>query len=218
MSSLKIKMNDYKLNTYATSSNILEQLIKALRYLPGVGPRSAERLAYYLLQSKERSQYLAHTLQNALDKIQQCSLCNHYSQETICPRCSDNKRNKQLLCIVETPQDLLAIEQSSAYKGLFYVLMGRISPLDGIGPDELNLAKLLKIMQQNSITEVILALSPTVEGQTTSHYLQALLAPLKLKLTQLAQGIPLGSDLASLDSITIANAISNRLVLQPHLD
>ena len=201
-----------------SSSNLLDQLIKALRYLPGVGPRSAERLAYYLLQSKEHSYHLAHILQAALDNIKQCNLCNHYSQTLNCARCTDPKRDRSLLCVVETPQDLLAIEQSSAYKGVFYVLMGRISPLDGIGPDELHLEKLLNLIKQSSINEVILALSPTVEGQTTLHYLQSLLTPLNVNLSQLAQGIPLGSDLASLDGLTLASAISNRLFLNPHLD
>lgn len=200
-------------NIYSAHQGLLEQLVQALRYLPGVGPRSAERLAYHLLQSKEHSKHLALTLQDALDNIKQCNLCNHYTQDEICIRCSDHKRDKLLLCIVETPQDLLAIEQSSVYKGLFYVLMGRLSPLDGIGPSELAIDKLLHVIQQNSVEEVILALSPTVEGQTTLHYLQSILSSHVHTLSQLAQGIPLGSELAALDGLTLASAISNRLVL-----
>lgn len=195
------------------SSDILHQLIQALRYLPGVGPRSAERLAYHLLQSRERTQHLTHTLQQALTSIRHCERCNHYTENHICLRCSDKKRDTTILCVVEHPQDLLAIEQCAAYTGHFYVLMGRISPLDGIGPEELKLSKLHQRVIEEGISEVILALSPSVEGQTTLNCIQTLLQHCPIKLSQLAQGIPLGGELASLDGFTIASALRNRSLL-----
>lgn len=196
-----------------TAPDLLDQLIQCLRYLPGVGPRSAERLAFHLLKSRARSQYFADVLNQALTHIHQCDRCNHYTQPHVCTRCMDKTRDPHLLCIVEQPHDLLAIEQSEGYTGSFYVLMGRISPLDGMGPDELNLTKLVKRVEAEQISEIILALSPTVEGQTTAHYLQTLLNHRPVRFSQLAQGIPLGGELASLDAFTIANAIRNRAYL-----
>lgn len=196
-----------------TPPDWFDQLVQCLRYLPGVGPRSAERLAYHLLKTRERSQHLAHVLTQTLTHVQQCERCNHYTQTRICARCDDKQRDSHLLCVVEQPHDLLAIEQSEGYFGGFYVLMGRVSPLDGIGPEELNLSRLIQRIKDEAITEVILALSPTVEGQTTINCIQALLSNHPVRLTQLAQGIPLGGELASLDGFTIANAIRNRALL-----
>ncbi len=190
-----------------------DQLVQCLRYLPGVGPRSAERLAYHLLKTRERSQYFAHVLAQTLTHMQQCERCNHYTQTPVCARCDNKHRDPHLLCVVEQPHDLLAIEQSEGFSGGFYVLMGRISPLDGIGPEELNFSRLVKRIKEEAISEVILALSPTVEGQTTMNCIQTLLSNHPIRLTQLAQGIPLGGELASLDGFTIANAIRNRALL-----
>ncbi|MCX7115673.1 MAG: recombination mediator RecR [Gammaproteobacteria bacterium] len=189
---------------------LLSQLIYALRALPGVGPRSAERLAYHLLQTRERSHHLADTLKQTLDTIQQCTRCNTYTETPRCQRCIDSTRDHTLLCITETPLDLLAIEQSGAYKGHYYVLMGKISPLDGIGPAELGLHRLAQRVQEDAIHEVIFALSPTVEGQTTLHCIQSLLEPLNIELSQLAHGIPLGGELALLDGFTISSALQHR--------
>lgn len=188
----------------------LAQLIQTLRYLPGVGPRSAERLAYYLLQHRERSLHLAQTLASALNTIQTCETCHHYTESIRCEHCRNPQRDKSLLCIVESPHDLLAIEQSQAYQGQYYVLHGKISPLDGIGPQELKLHQLVDRVQQANLSEIIFALSPTVEGQTTLHCIQSLLSPFPLRLSQLAQGIPQGSDLSALDSYTISNALTHR--------
>jgi recombination protein RecR len=204
---MKIRVNT---ETMVSPPDILTQLIQALRYLPGVGPRSAERLAYHLLQSRERTQHLTHTLEQALTFIQHCERCNHYTQHQTCLRCLDKKRDSTILCVVEHPQDLLAIEQSAAYTGQFYVLMGRISPLDGIGPEELKLSKLQQRVIEEEISEVILALSPSVEGQTTLNCIQTMLSRCSVKLSQLAQGIPLGGELSSLDGFTIASALRNR--------
>lgn len=191
----------------------LTRLVYALRALPGVGPRSAERLAYYLLQSKDKALHLAQTIENALQLIQQCRRCNTYTDHEYCHECQDERRDKQVLCIVETPHDLLAIEQSGVYAGYYYVLMGRISPLEDRGPESLQLEKLRTRVQEGEIEEVIFALSPTVEGQTTLHCIQALLQPFNVRLSQLAHGIPLGSDLAMLDRLTIGSALTHRISL-----
>lgn len=196
-----------------SSSSVLIELIQALRYLPGVGPRSAERLAYHLLQTRQRGLHLADVLSQALQTLKNCDRCNHYTEYPLCHRCTEPNRDRSLLCVVETPSDLLAIEQSGAYEGDYFVLMGKISPLDGIGPDDLNLPRLLKRIQQDAVSEVILALSPTVEGQTTLHCLQNLLRPLGVQISQLAQGIPQGGELAFLDGFTIGNALRNRSLL-----
>lgn len=192
------------------TSSILTELIQALRYLPGVGPRSAERLAYHLLQARERGLHLADILHQALHTIQQCENCNHYTEHPRCALCLDTNRDHTVLCVVETPSDLLAIEQSGAYQGGYFVLMGKISPLEGIGPEDLKLPRLVERIQQDKITEVILALSPTVEGQTTLHCIQSLLHSTNVQLSQLAQGIPQGGELAFLDGFTIGNALRNR--------
>jgi recombination protein RecR len=192
------------------NTDVLTELIHHLKYLPGVGPRSAERLAYYLLKHRVRSQKFAQLLTQTLNEIQPCEQCNHYSQTPICRRCQDTPRSPQILCIVEQPQDLLAIEQSHAFHGRFFILMGRISPLEGIGPEELQFNKLLKTIKTFPIKEVILALSPTVEGQTTAYALQNFLQDHGLSFSQLAQGIPLGGELAHMDGLTLANAIKNR--------
>lgn len=192
---------------------LLSQLIYALRALPGVGPRSAERLAYHLLHSREQSLSLAEIIKQTLNTLQACEQCQTYTETSVCQHCANPKRDSTLLCIVETPLDLLAIEQSGAYQGNYFVLMGKISPLEGIGPSELGLDKLVRRIQTADIKEIIFALSPTVEGQTTLHCIQTLLQSFSLQFSQLARGIPLGSELALLDSFTISSAMVNRSLL-----
>ena len=200
--------------TSAINPPLLAQLIQSLRGLPGMGPRSAERLAYHLLQTKERGLQLAALIDKTLRHMQHCDRCHTFSETSRCLRCQNPARDATLLCITETPYDLSAIEQSGAYRGGYYVLMGQISPLEGIGPEELGLSRLVTRLQEEPVQEVILALSPTVEGQTTQHCIQTLLKPFKaLKLTQLAHGVPLGFELASLDGFTITSALQNRCVL-----
>lgn len=192
-------------------ADILHDLIDALRCLPGVGPKSAQRMAFYLLQQRrQRGLHLADCLQRAMNEIQHCNRCNNYTTEAICKLCQNPNRNSKVLCIVENPADVLAIEQSGVYQGGYYVLMGMISPLDGIGPAEIGLPRLKELVFNANIQEVILALSPSVEGQTTTHFIHELLQPFQIRMSQLARGIPTGGDLELLDSHTISNALLNR--------
>lgn len=196
--------------------DILSELIRTLRGLPGIGPKSAQRVAYYLLQHPKQRQkglQLAQALENAMQLIQHCVRCNNYTEQTFCHLCENIERDDSTLCIVETPADIQAIEQSQAYRGRYYVLMGKISPLDGIGPEDIAIEGLLKRLQSSTIREVILALSPTVEGHTTSHFIRTQLEPHGIKLTRLAQGIPTGGELEFLDANTIGHALRNRATL-----
>lgn len=192
----------------------LKKLIDALRCLPGVGPKSAQRMAYYLLQhQRSKGIHLAFCLQNAMEKIKHCKRCNNYTEMEYCQICQDSSRDHSLLCIVETPSDITAIEQTQLYKGTYFVLMGKISPIDGIGPEDLGLSRLVELVKNNSISEVILALSPSIEGQTTVHFIWELLSKLPLRISQLAHGIPSGGELELLDATTIGSALRNRAVL-----
>ena len=197
----------------------LSRLIDALRCLPGVGPKSAQRMAYHLLQhQRPRGLHLAKSLDAAMQTVRHCVQCNNYTDDNLCKLCQNTNREQHTLCVVETPADILAIEQSHAYNGQYYVLMGKISPLDGVGPDDIALAGLKKRVINHTITEVILALSPTVEGQTTIHFIQSLLHTSDIKISQPAHGIPVGGELEFLDGNTISRALSNRGTLHPLSD
>lgn len=189
----------------------LARLIEAFRCLPGIGPKSAQRMVYHLLQhQRQRGLQLAACLEEAMRTVQHCSRCNNHTTKIMCRLCETTTRDTSTLCIVEHPSDVAAIEQSNCYHGLYFVLMGKLSPLDGIGPEEIYLPKLTHLIIQENIKEIILALSPSIEGQTTVHYLHELLRPHNLKISQLAQGIPTGGELEYLDSHTIGNALRNR--------
>lgn len=193
----------------------LTRLVDALRCLPGVGPKSAQRMVYYLLQhQRQRGLILARCLEEAMMSIHSCQRCNNYTANALCDLCCDPLRDSSLLCIVENPADVAAIEQSHAYQGSYFVLMGKISPLDGMGPDEIHLPQLAALIENEPINEVILALSPTVEGQATVHFIYDLLQGSAVKISQLAHGIPSGGELEYLDSRTIGNALRNRGVFQ----
>jgi len=191
---------------------IVEQLTQALRCLPGVGPKSAQRMVYHLLQhQRERGLTLANCLESAMKNVIHCSRCRNFTEHPLCHLCQNTSRDKQSLCVVETPADLIAIESSQAFKGFYFVLMGKISPLDGLGPDDIGLPKLKQRIIEENIQEVILALSPTVEGQTTMIYIQQLLKDRNISISQLAHGIPSGGELEFLDGHTITAALKNRL-------
>ncbi len=188
----------------------LEELIAALRCLPGVGPKSAQRMAYHLLQrDRKGALHLAVSLQKAAESIQHCSRCNNFSEQPICDLCVSSRRDEHLLCVVEMPADLLMIEQTQCYRGMYYVLMGRLSPLDGIGAKELHLDRLVKRVQQHPC-EVILATNFTVEGDATAHYLATLLQSLGVKVSRIARGLPVGGELEQVDSGTLAQAVLER--------
>lgn len=194
------------------SSRRLDQLIQALQRLPGVGVRSASRMAYHLLQhDREGALRLAHALLAAVDGIRHCALCHTFSEEDICPTCADPTRDAQQLCVVETPADQAALERTGAYRGRYFVLMGRLSPLDGIGPDHIGVRPLLERLQaQPAVRELIVATSFTAEGEATAHVITELARSLGLTVTRLARGVPVGSELEYVDIGTIAHALADR--------
>ena len=189
----------------------LEQLIESLRCLPGVGPRSAMRMAYYLLQrDRKGANGLALALSEALETVGHCQLCNNFSEQPVCPICTTEKRENGLLCVVEMPTDVMMLEQTQSYNGLYFVLMGRLSPLDGVGPKEIHLDKLLKRAQNGVVKEVILATNYTVEGEATAHYISELLKAKKIAVSRIARGLPMGGEIEYVDSGTLAQALMER--------
>ena len=188
----------------------LEELIAALRCLPGVGPKSAQRMAYHLLQrDRAGALRLAQSLERAAANIQHCSKCNNFSELEVCELCASPKRDAEVLCVVEMPADLLMMEQTQCYRGMYFVLMGRLSPLDGIGAKELHFDRLLKRAREE-VREVILATNFTVEGDATAHYLTNLLRSQGLKVSRIARGLPVGGELEQVDSGTLAQAVLER--------
>jgi len=189
----------------------LEELIQALRCLPGVGPKSAQRMAYHLLQrDKTGAGRLATALSQSVDRIRHCARCNTFTESEMCSLCASPRRDPSLLCVVETPGDLLMMEQSQSYTGLYFVLMGRLSPLDGIGPREIHLDRLVPRAIDGKVEEVILATNFTVEGEATAHYISELLSGKGLKVTRIARGLPGGGELEHVDSGTLAQAVLER--------
>jgi recombination protein RecR len=189
----------------------LEQLIDSLRCLPGVGPKSAQRMAYYLLQrDRKGAGGLATALDQALQVVDHCQLCNTFSEQAICPLCASEQRDSHLLCVVEMPTDLLMLENTRAYTGMYFVLMGRLSPLDGVGPKEIHLDKLLKRAQDGLVQEVVLATNYTVEGDATAHYISELLKARGIKTSRIARGMPMGGEIEYVDSGTLAQAMMER--------
>lgn len=192
----------------------LEALIDALRVLPGVGPKSAARMAYHLMQrDRQGAQRLSACLTTALDKLHHCERCNNFSETPVCELCANPRRDARLLCVVEMPVDLNRMEETQAYKGLYFVLMGRLSPLDGIGPKEIGLDRLLQRAQDGVTEEVVLATNYTAEGEATAHYVSELLKARGLKVSRIARGIPAGGELEYVDAMTIAQAFTDRRAL-----
>ena len=192
-------------------SPLIDQLIQALRCLPGVGPRTAQRMTFHLLINARGSGLeLASRLQHAMQEVQRCQLCRNLSETDICRFCANTTRDNSLLCIVEMPMDVLAIEQTGGYKGQYFVLMGHLSPLDGIGPEDLGIPNLLTRIDQNTIREIILATNPTVEGEATAHYISNLVKERGITLTRIARGIPLGGELEFVDGGTLSRAFIDR--------
>ncbi len=189
----------------------LEELIQALRCLPGVGPKSAQRMAYHLLQRDTTgAERLSTALSGALGRIRHCARCNTFTEAEICALCASPRRDASLLCVVESPGDLLMMEQSQSYAGLYFVLMGRLSPLDGIGPREIHLDRLVKRATDGLVKEVILATNFTVEGEATAHYISEILAGKGLAVSRIARGLPVGGELEHVDSGTLAQAVLER--------
>ncbi len=193
------------------SPSSLDFLTEALRRLPGIGPKSAQRMAYHLMQhDRDGAALLAHALAQAVEKIHHCERCNTFTENDICETCLDSSRDSSLLCVVETPGDQLMIEQTLTYKGLYFVLMGRLSPLDGIGPKDIHLEKLIARATDGSVTEVVLATNFTNEGEATAHYISETMKVRGLKVSRLARGVPVGGELEYVDAGTIARAMLDR--------
>ena len=189
----------------------LEALIDGLRCLPGVGPKSALRMAYHLLQrDRTGAAKLGYSLENALQVLGHCALCNNFSETDTCPLCESEKRDASQLCVIEMPTDLMMMEQTQSYNGMYFVLMGRLSPLDGIGPKEINLDKLIKRAQDGVVTEVILATNYTVEGEATAHYISELLKTRNIAVSRIARGLPMGGEIEYVDSGTLSMALLGR--------
>jgi recombination protein RecR len=193
---------------------LLSQLIEALRCLPGVGPKSAQRMALHLLErNREGGLQLAATLADAMQKIGRCTRCRDLTELEVCTICANPRRDESQLCVVESPVDVLAIEQATAYNGHYFVLLGRLSPLDGIGPAELGLDQLAGRLEHSAPKEMIIATNPTVEGEATSYYLQRMAKTHNIRITRIAHGVPLGGELEYTDQSTLAHAFGSRLVL-----
>ncbi|WP_133479295.1 recombination mediator RecR [Cognatilysobacter segetis] len=192
-------------------STLLEQLIEAFRVLPGVGSKSAQRMAYHVLE-RERAggQHLAEVLAAAVDRIGHCERCRDFSENPVCDVCASASRDADQLCVVETPADRLAIEQATGYRGLYYVLQGRLSPLDGIGPRELGLDRLSQRLAEGEVRELIIATNPTVEGEATAHYVAQLARQQGVTPSRLAYGVPLGGELEYVDRGTLSHAFGTR--------
>lgn len=193
------------------SISSLELLTEALRRLPGIGPKSAQRMAYHLLQhDRDGAAMLGRALFQAVESVHHCSLCNTFTEHPVCEMCLDEEREKALLCVVETPADQLMIEQTLTFKGRYFVLMGRLSPLDGIGPKDIHLEKLIARAVDGIVTEVVLATNFTNEGEATAHYISEMLKARGLKVSRLARGVPVGGELEYVDAGTIARAMLDR--------
>ncbi|MBI5403225.1 MAG: recombination protein RecR [Ignavibacteriae bacterium] len=198
-------------------SDSLESLVDELSKLPQIGRKTAQRLAMHIIkQPKEDVEKLSKALIEIKEKIKFCSVCCNITEDDVCKICSSEKRNKNVICVVEDPKDVYAIEKTNEYRGMYHVLHGRISPLDGIGPNDIKIKELLYRLDEKEtgkVDELILALNPTVEGETTILYLNKLIKPLNVKITRIARGIPIGADLEFADEVTLAKAIEGRVTV-----
>ena len=197
-------------------SPLVQKLIDNLRYLPGVGPKSAQRMAFELLsdKSQQKGLELSNVLTAAIEQVGKCRRCNTYTEEPQCSLCTNSKRRMDLLCVVESPADIVAIESANMYSGLYFVLHGHLSPLDGIGPQEIGMAALFQRIDADNIQEVILATNPTMEGKATASYIVSQIDLKRTKCTRIAHGVPLGGELEYLDSGTLTHAFYSRLPME----
>jgi len=194
-----------------TTSSLIDQLIEALRCLPGVGPKSGQRMAFHLLErDREGARLLAEALQQAVDRVGHCSYCRTLCEHDLCPVCADERRDRSQLCVVETPTDVQAVEQSTGFRGRYFVLMGHLSPLDGIGPEDIGLDLLAERLQQGGINEVIVATNPTVEGEATAHYIAEMAHQSGIRASRIAYGVPFGGELEFVDAGTLSHALAGR--------
>ena len=189
----------------------LQKLIDELGKLPGVGPKSAQRIAFHLIKIPEQEALsLADAIQQAKQKVRFCETCFNMSDEAICEICSDSQRDSRLVCVVEEPRDIVALERTREYKGLYHVLQGAINPIDGIGPEQLKIRELLERLKGNTVVEVILCTNPNIEGEATAMYLAKLIEPLGIQVSRIASGLPVGGDLEYADELTLGRALEGR--------
>ena len=189
----------------------IEKLIEELAKLPTIGPKSAERMALHLLKSPvQRSRDLAQAILDAREKTKICRVCNYFADQEICPICQQKESREKVICVVEGPQDVIAIENTGRFRGLYHVLWGKLSPLEGTGPEDISIRKLLSRIQEESIKEVIIATSSGREGETTAHFLRQVIGKKGVKVTRIARGIPVGSNIGYIDQATISEALDNR--------
>lgn len=194
-------------------SPLIDELMSALRCLPGVGPKSAQRMVLHLLEhDRPGAARLASALNQAIEGVGRCQRCRTLTEQALCGICSNPKRDASLLCVVETPADVLAIEQAGSYQGKYFVLLGRLSPIDGIGPEEIGVDQLARLLQEEGVQELILATNPTVEGETTAFYISERARKLGVTVSKIAHGVPLGGELEYVDGGTLAHAFSSRKV------
>ena len=197
------------------SSPLIDQLIEAFRCLPGVGPKSAQRMTLHLLEKNRNGGVkLSQSLAAALDAVGNCQQCRTLTEENICRICSSHSRNKKICCVVESPADIFAIEQSGTFRGLYFVLMGHLSPIDGIGPEQLGVSQLLDKIETERFDEVIIACNPTVEGDATAYYIAEQLKPFDVTVSRIAHGVPVGGELEFVDGGTLSHAFSGRKVME----
>ncbi|MGB5179761.1 MAG: recombination mediator RecR [Gammaproteobacteria bacterium] len=194
-----------------TGSRLIGRLVESLRCLPGVGPKSAQRMAFHLLEyNRDGGRQLAEALTLAMDRVGNCRECRTLSEDTVCALCANQRRDRSLLCVVETPADVQALEQSIAYQGLYFVLMGHLSPLDGIGPEALGLDLLEARLASGEVQELILATNPTVEGEATAHFISEMARVRGIRTTRIAHGVPMGGELEYIDGGTLSQAFAGR--------
>jgi len=194
-----------------SEQNLVEQLIQSLRIMPGIGQKSAQRIAFHLLQrDRDGARHLGQTLLQAMDNVNNCSCCRNLTEAEICHVCDNSRRDQSVLCVVESPIDVMALEQATDFSGLFFVLMGHLSPLDGIGPEDIGIDLLTERFKSENIKEVILATNPTVEGEATAFYITDLAKDYDISCSRIAHGVPLGGELEYIDKGTIAHAFSGR--------
>lgn len=195
--------------------NSIKNLVESFKLLPGIGEKSAERLAFFLLQLEdEKVEFFSNSLKEVKSKIKKCPICNNYTENEICNICNDDTRNKKVLCVIEEQKSLYLFEKIGTYHGQYHILDGLISPLDGINPEDIGIEKLVRRIEKSEYNEIIIAVKPSVEGETTSLYIKKVLSNLNLKVTRIASGIPMGTDIEYIDALTLERALADRKELE----